>query len=56
MKKTFDQFLTEKVEDYEDKFKDTDCKHYDKLSKEEKEYCNNKRMLAYMKSFAIANN
>ena len=56
MKKTFNQFLTEKVEDYEDKFKDTDCKCMDKLSKDEKAYCNNKRLFKLLSDFRARNN
>lgn len=52
------EFITEKkekVEDFEDKFKNVDCSCWDDLSDEEKEYCKDKKIVDFINKSYMAN-
>lgn len=58
MKKNLKEFLLEKkseLENFDEKFKDVDCKSTE-LTDEEKRYCANMEMVEFMKKARIANN
>ena len=64
MKKSFKDFLYEKVSEQaakenmgdDEKYKDVDCSLGDKLSEDEKKYCDRKRLLKMLSDFRIRNN
>jgi hypothetical protein len=63
MKKSFKEFLLEKTsekmkddESDSEKYKDTDCSCTDELSRDEKEYCDRKRLLKMLSDFRLRNN
>jgi hypothetical protein len=64
MKKSFKEFLYETVSKQtaeenmgeDEKYKDVDCSLGDELSKDEKQYCDRKRLLKMLNDFRLRNN